>query len=174
MGRYRPTFFLGLSLAHLSGLAQPTYLILYNIYYIIILYIFLKTKTNFKNHLKKIVIFSNIFLSILHNIGLYIYTLKYKFGIKIPIFLWNISKKIQNILKIISKTFKLISLFKNKKIYILFSCIRPNPKNFQCIFSLKNYFFLMFWKSKKMDIITSLWSFIRVWPKYQKPFSNFF
>jgi len=41
----------------------------------------------------KNVIFSNIFLSILHNIGLYIYILKYNSGIKIPGFLRNISKK---------------------------------------------------------------------------------
>jgi len=38
-------------------------------------------------------IFSIIFLPILHNIGLYIYTVKYKSGIKIPGFLQNISKK---------------------------------------------------------------------------------
>jgi hypothetical protein len=44
-------------------------------------------------------IFSNIFLPILHNIGLYIYTVKYKSGIKIPGFLRNISKKNQNTLK---------------------------------------------------------------------------
>jgi len=43
---------------------------------------------------QKIVIFSNIFLPILHNIELYIYNVKYKSGIKIPDFLWNISKKI--------------------------------------------------------------------------------
>jgi len=42
-----------------------------------------------KNHSKKIVIFSNIVLPILHNIGLYIYTVKYKSGIKIPDFLRN-------------------------------------------------------------------------------------
>jgi len=44
-------------------------------------------------------IFSHIFLSILHNIRLYIYTVKYKSGIKIPGFIQNISKKIQNIFK---------------------------------------------------------------------------
>jgi hypothetical protein len=45
-------------------------------------------------------IFSNIFLSILHNIGLYIYTVKYKSGIKLSDFVWNISKKkFQNICK---------------------------------------------------------------------------
>ena len=37
--------------------------------------------------------FSNIFLPIMHNIGLYIYIIKYKFGIKIPGFLRNILKK---------------------------------------------------------------------------------
>jgi hypothetical protein len=70
-------------------------------------------KKKSKNPLKKIVIFSNIFLPILHNIGLYIYTVKYKPGIKIPVFLRNISKK-----------------KKNKQKYILFSCIRPSPKEF--------------------------------------------
>jgi hypothetical protein len=64
-----------------------------------------------KKHFKKIVIFSNIFLPILHNIRLYIYTVKYKSGIKITGFLQNISKQIQNISKKISKYFKLISLF---------------------------------------------------------------
>jgi len=52
-----------------------------------------KYSKNFKNHFKKNVIFSNIFLPILHNIRLYIYTVKYKSGIKIPGFLRNISKK---------------------------------------------------------------------------------
>jgi len=64
------------------------------------------------------VIFSNIFLPIFHNIGLYIYTVKYKSGIKIPGFLRNILKKIQNIFFLISKTFKLISLFKKKIVFI--------------------------------------------------------
>ena len=98
------------------------------ILYIIILYynIILNKKnqkkfpTNFKNHFKKIVIFSNIFLPILHNIGLYIYTVKYKFGIKIPGFLRNISKKNQNIIYI----------------YIYY-CIRSNPKIFPSILFLK-------------------------------------
>jgi len=44
-------------------------------------------------------IFSNIFLSILHNIVLYIYTVKYKSGIKLSGFVGNISKKFQNICK---------------------------------------------------------------------------
>jgi len=60
---------------------------------------------NFKNYFKKIMIFSNIFLPILHNIGLYIYTVKYKSGIKIPGFLRNISKKNQNTFKKIIKNF---------------------------------------------------------------------
>jgi len=63
--------------------------------------LFLKKKKqypkNFKNHFKKIVIFSNIFLPILYNIGLYFYTVKYKSGIKIPGFLRNISKKIKTL-----------------------------------------------------------------------------
>jgi len=72
-----------------------------------ILFFFLKKQypKNFKNHFKKIMIFSNIFLPILHNIGLYIYTVKYKSGIKIPGFLRNISKKNQNTLKKILKNF---------------------------------------------------------------------
>jgi hypothetical protein len=46
----------------------------------------------------------------LHNIGLYIYTIKYKSGIKIPGFLWNISKKkFQNIFK--KKSQKLLNQF---------------------------------------------------------------
>jgi hypothetical protein len=45
-------------------------------------------------------IFSNIFLPNLYNIGLYIYTIKYKSGIKILGFLRDISKKkFQNIFK---------------------------------------------------------------------------
>jgi len=50
----------------------------------------IKKMKNFKTPLKKIVIFSNMFLPILHNIELYIYIVKYKSGIKIPGFLWNI------------------------------------------------------------------------------------
>jgi len=38
-------------------------------------------------------IFSYIFLPILYDIGLYIYTVKYKSCIKIPSFLRNLSKK---------------------------------------------------------------------------------
>jgi len=63
-------------------------------------FVFLKKNPkNFKNYFKKIVIFSNIFLSILHNIGLYIYTIKYKFDIKIPDFLRNFSTKKTNFKK---------------------------------------------------------------------------
>jgi hypothetical protein len=52
-------------------------------------YIYLKKNPNsfLKKSFQKIVIFSNIFLQILHNIGLYIYIVKYKSGIKIPDFL---------------------------------------------------------------------------------------
>jgi len=71
---------------------------------------------------------------------LYIYTVKYKFGIKIPGFLRNISK---------IKNFKTFS--KRKKI---FCCIRPNPKNFPSIFFIKKKLkkiasFPCFKKSKK-------------------------
>jgi len=55
-------------------------------------YIYLKKKSkNFKKKsFQKIVVFSNIFLPIFHYIRLYIYTVKYNFGIKIPGFLQNI------------------------------------------------------------------------------------
>jgi len=56
-----------------------------------------------KNQKKILIVISKIFLTIFHNIGLYIYTVKYKSSIKIPDFLQNISKKnkkiIQNIFK---------------------------------------------------------------------------
>jgi len=78
------------------------------------------------------VIFSNIFLPISHNIGLYIYIVKYKSGIKILDFLQNISKK------------------------YIFSCLRPNLKNFsKHIFTKKLASFSCF-ENKKMDIITGL------------------
>jgi len=54
--------------------------------------IILKNKKFSKKSFKKIVIFSYIFLPILHNFELYIYTVKYKSGIKIPGFLRNILK----------------------------------------------------------------------------------
>jgi len=59
------------------------------------IFIFKKKIQKFsRKSFQKIVIFSNIFLPLLHNIELYIYTVKYKSGIKIPGFLRNISKKI--------------------------------------------------------------------------------
>jgi len=67
------------------------------------------------------VIFSNIFLPILHNIGLYIYIVKYKSGIKIPGF----SPKY---------FLKKSKHFQKEKI---FCCIRPNPKIFPSIFFIK-------------------------------------
>jgi len=86
-----------------------------NIYYNII---YLK-KQKISKKISKIIsiffIFSNVFLPIVHNIGLYIYTVKYKSGIKILDLLQNISKKFKTFFKKISKTFKLISHFKNKK-----------------------------------------------------------
>jgi hypothetical protein len=58
----------------------------------IYIYIFKKTKNpkSFKNYFKNNLIFLNIFLPILHNIGLYSYTVRYKSGIKIPGFFQNI------------------------------------------------------------------------------------
>jgi len=146
LGRCWPTY---------SGLssAQPTcfnniYLIYIYIYiYIYIFFFFTKTKRiqkNFKNHFKKILIFLNIFLPILHNIGLYIYTVKYKSGIKIPDFSEIFQKKK---FKTFSKKYqKLLNQFpflkKKQKKYFVF--IRPNPKNFPNIFSLKDCIFFMF------------------------------
>jgi hypothetical protein len=46
-----------------------------------------------KSLLKIFVIFLYVFLIILHNIGLYIYIVRYISDIKIPDFLQNISKK---------------------------------------------------------------------------------
>jgi len=98
LGRDRPNpKFLGL--AQSAGPAQPMCVCIY-IYIIKNNTIILKKTKNFKKISKilskKIVIFSNIFLPTLHNIGLYIYTVKYKFGIKISGFLQNISKKNKN------------------------------------------------------------------------------
>jgi hypothetical protein len=82
-----------------------THIFLFIIIYIIIFEKKTTTKNpkKFKNHFKNFVIFSNIFLPILHNIGLYIYIIKYKSGIKTPDFLQNISKKFKTISKKISK-----------------------------------------------------------------------
>jgi len=69
------------------------------------------------------VIFKNIFPIIFHNIGLYVYTVKYKSNIKILGFLQNISKKIkkfQNICK------------KEKKYFVAYDQIL---KFFQAYFS---------------------------------------
>jgi hypothetical protein len=51
-----------------------------------------------KGILKIILIFSRVFLSILFNIGLYFYIVRYKSGIEIPGFLRKISKKISKLL----------------------------------------------------------------------------
>jgi len=101
------------------------------------IYIYIYNQKNQKSF-KKIVIFKNIFPTIFHNIGLYVYTVKYKFNIKILGFLQNISKKIKNF-----KTFA-----KKKKI---FCCIRPNPEIFPSIFFIKKqklHLFHVFKKSK--------------------------
>jgi len=47
----------------------------------------LKNQKKVKDHFKIFVIFSHIFPTILHNIGLYIYIIRYRSGIKIPGFL---------------------------------------------------------------------------------------
>jgi len=65
-------------------------------FYFIFIYLFIIIYYNIKNEkipknlkipFEKFVIFSNIFVPILHNIRLYIYIVKYKSGIKIPDFL---------------------------------------------------------------------------------------
>jgi len=67
-----------------------------------------KIKIFQKNNLKKLLFSRIYFLPILHNIGLYIYTVKYKSGIKILGFLQNISKiKKEKNFKKISKRKKL-------------------------------------------------------------------
>ena len=71
-------------------------------------------------------IFSHVFPIILHNIGLYIYTIRYKSSIKIPGF----KKQILNFFFENSKNFKLIFYLKKQKKHVLFSCTRPNPKRF--------------------------------------------
>jgi hypothetical protein len=53
-----------------------------------------KIQNFFRSPLNFFRIFSLVFLSILDNIRLYIYTVRYRFTIKIPSFLQNISKKI--------------------------------------------------------------------------------
>ena len=78
-------------------------------------------------------IFSNIFLPIWHNIGLYIYIVKYKSGTKIPDFLQNI--------------------FFLKKYFHAYGQIL---KTFPSIFSLKNLHLSHVLKVKQMDIITGL------------------
>jgi len=95
LGRYRPIVFWVYAWPSYLGRLSPH--VFNNIY----IYIsFKKNSKKFQKSLKKIMIFSNIFLPNLYNIGLYIYTIKYKSGIKIPGFLRDISKKkFQNIFK---------------------------------------------------------------------------
>jgi len=54
-----------------------------------------KIKISKKTISKKIMILSYIFLPIMHNIGLYIYTVQYKSGIKYSVF-FKIFQKIKN------------------------------------------------------------------------------
>jgi len=69
------------------------------------------------------VIFSNVFLPILLNIGLYTYIVRYKSGIKIPGFLQNISKNSKHFRKKKTKQKNLEKLlnqfpFSKKNIYV--------------------------------------------------------
>jgi hypothetical protein len=104
-------------LRSVGPLVGPTH-IFYNIFNydnIIIYYniIYLRNKKIPKGNFKIILIFSRVILSILFNIGLYFYTVRYRSGIKILSFLQKFSKK--NL-----KTFKLISPFKKQKQNIFF------------------------------------------------------
>jgi hypothetical protein len=78
---------------------------------------------------QKFVIFLNIFLPSLLNIGLYTYMVRYKSGIKTPGFLRNTSKK----------KFK-----KRKKYFIAYGQVLKNfPSMFLCL-RRKNFIFLTF------------------------------
>jgi hypothetical protein len=82
-------------------------------------------KKKFKNPFKQFVIFLRVSLSILLNIWLYFYNVRYKSSIKILGFLRNISKKkeLKQISKKKFKTLKLFSLFtkqKRNKTYFVF------------------------------------------------------
>jgi hypothetical protein len=117
---------------------------------------------------------SHVFPIILYNIKLYIYIVRYRSDIKILNFLLNFSNFFLN-----KKNLKWISPLKKtkKKKNILFQYIQSNPKSFLSIpFNKKKKqkcIFLMFW-NEKMNIVTSLWLSIRIWPKYQKPFTSHF
>ena len=84
--------------AHIAGSGQPIYLII--IIYIIILYNIKneKIQKNSKGHFKIFLICSRVFYHFFLIIGLYFYTLRYRFNIKIIGFLRNISKKISKLL----------------------------------------------------------------------------
>jgi len=71
------------------------------------------------------VIFSIFFLPILHNIGWYIYTVKYKYGINIPGFSSKYFKK---------KKKKFQNIFKKKKYFVAYGQIL---KFFSSIFFIK-------------------------------------
>ena len=93
LGRDRPILFWAeFGPAHIF--CNIIIIIIIIIYYYYYYYIKKKQKIQkfSKNHFKKIMIFSNIFLPLLYNIGC-IFTVKYKSSIKIPGFLRNISKK---------------------------------------------------------------------------------
>jgi len=107
-------------------------------------------------------IFSHVFLPILHNIGLYIYTIRYRSDIKTLGFLLNDSKK----------KFKLISSLMFFCFYVYVQIL----KFFQEYFHKKKQklYLSHIFKMQKIDIITSLWLFVRIWLKCQKSFTIHF
>jgi hypothetical protein len=94
-----------------------------------------------------------MFLPIFHNIGLYIYIVKYKFSIKIPDFFWNILKKFKTFFLKNLKTFKLIFLFKKIKFY--WHVYGQILKIFEAYFH-KTIASFSYFEKKKKDTVTSL------------------
>jgi len=90
---------------------------------------------------QKFVIFLNIFLPSLLNIGLYTCMVRYKSGIKTPSFLRNISKK---------------KFQKKKKYFIVYGQVLKNFPRMFFVFKKKKLHFSHVLKIQKMDIITSL------------------
>ena len=108
-------------------------------------------------------IFSYVFLPILHNIGLYIYIVRYEFNIKILGFLQTISNFFLKIQKNL-KTCKLISHFKKQKQKAKMFSFHPYGqilKVFQENFYIKNkklhlFHVLKMQNKNKNYIVTSL------------------
>jgi hypothetical protein len=74
-----------------------------------------KIQNKFQGSFQNIYDFSHVFPTILYNIELYIYIIRYKSSIKISSFLWNVTKKIENKIKL-KKI--LISSLKKQKIFV--------------------------------------------------------